>query len=144
MPKIQFKALEKDAILPKYGSDAAIGVDLYTMRNSLEYVLFPGERVMVRTGLAVAIPHGYYGRIAPRSGLAYKNGIVVLAGVIDPDYRGEIGVILLNTGKDGFVIRPGERIAQMIFECADRLQPEWADTLPDTVRGEGGFGSTGS
>jgi dUTP pyrophosphatase len=143
MPKVKFKALETGAILPTYGSNGAIGVDLYVMRNSHGYILFPGERVLVRTGLAVAIPEGYYGRIAPRSGLAHKHGIDVLAGVIDADYRGEIGVILLNTGKEGFALHAGDRIAQLIFECADRLIPEWTDELPETVRGDGGFGSTG-
>jgi dUTP pyrophosphatase len=143
-PKILFQALKRDAVLPKYGTPGAIGADLFKPLNSLEVGIFPGERILIKTGLAVAIPDGYYGRIAPRSGWAHKAGIDVLAGVIDSDYRGEIGVILINHGEEAFAVRPGDRIAQLIFECADRFQPEFCQQLPDTSRGDGGFGSTGA
>jgi dUTP pyrophosphatase len=106
-----------------------------------------GQRILVKTGIKVAIDDGYYGRIAPRSGLAYKNGIDVLAGVIDSDYRGDVGVILLNTSNTTFVIKNGDRIAQLVIEKIytggiDVVQSV-ADILP-TARGEGGFGSTGT
>lgn len=142
-PTILFQALRPGTILPTYGSEHAVGLDLYVPRGALERGISPGERITILTGLSVAIPDGYYGRIAPRSGLAHKNGVDVLAGVIDPDYRGEIGAILINHGSEGFAVRPGDRIAQLIFECADRMQPKFVDQLPATARGEGGFGSTG-
>jgi dUTP pyrophosphatase len=102
-----------------------------------------GERRGVHTGLSVAIPDGCYGRIAPRSGLALRHGIDTLAGVVDSDYRGEIVCILINLGDTPFEIAPGDRIAQLIIEKYDRLEPEWADHLDLTARNAGGFGSTG-
>lgn len=145
MPKVMFQQLSQGAFLPTYGSPDAIGVDLYAALSMGEHTLWPGERILIKIGIAVAIPEGFYGRIAPRSGSAFKAGIDVLAGVIDPDYRDEIGVLLINHGKECYAVRPGDRIAQMIFERADRLTPEWVGTvgLPSTVRGKGGFGSTG-
>lgn len=105
-----------------------------------------GKRALIKTGVRMALPFGQYGRIAPRSGLAYKNGIDVLAGVIDADYRGDVGVILLNTGDSDFVIRDGDRIAQIIIEKIDMDVLTIVDSIKDlglTDRGEGGFGSTG-
>lgn len=145
-PKILFQALKPDAVLPTYGSEGAIGVDLsaYIDGEGGYTMLMPGGWTLIKTGLAVAIPDGYYGRVAPRSGWALKHGIDVLAGVIDSDYRGEIGVILINHDEDRFRIDHGERIAQLIFECADRMSPAWCQQLPETQRGGGGFGSTGA
>ena len=102
-----------------------------------------GGRALIPTGISMAIPHGWYGRIAPRSGLAWKSGIDVLAGVIDADYRGDVGVIIINLGSTPFQIRHGDRIAQIIIErCADaQLVP--CQQLPETVRGDAGYGSTG-
>lgn len=102
-----------------------------------------GKRALIKTGVRMALPFGQYGRIAPRSGLAYKNGIDVLAGVIDADYRGDVGVILLNTGDSDFVIRDGDRIAQIIIEKIDMSELSVVKDLSVTDRGEGGFGSTG-
>jgi dUTP pyrophosphatase len=110
------------------------------------YVVFPGQRVVVSTGIVLQkLPCGTYGRIAPRSGLAVKHGLDTLAGVVDPDYRGEIKVVLINTDmRVPFVIKPGYRIAQLIlekYEVADVI--EVAETVVDTSRGDAGFGSTG-
>ena len=122
------------------GSAAAAGLDLY----SIEVVNLQSlERKLVRTGLAVAIPEGFYGRIAPRSGLATKNGIDVLAGVIDADYRGEIQCLLHNTGEETVELAAQAKICQLIIEKIITPDPVWAEDLPDTVRGSGGFGSTG-
>jgi len=101
-------------------------------------------RKLVKTNISISIPEGYYGRIAPRSGLAYKNGIDVLAGVIDSDYRGDIGVILFNTDHNlDFEVNVGDRIAQIIIEKCHSANWETVETLDATVRSEGGFGSSG-
>ena len=138
---VRVKKTVDDAIIPTYGSAEAAGMDLYATQS---YALDPGKRAMIGTGISVAIPIGYYGRVSPRSGLAWQNGIDVLAGVIDSDYRGEIKVILLNTGLVTHFISKGDRIAQMII--APVTQGNWnvvAD-LDETARGAGGFGSTGT
>jgi dUTP pyrophosphatase len=137
---LRFRKLDADATLPTRGSSSAAGLDLY----SIEAVrLTPQQRALVRTGLAVAIPEGYYGRIAPRSGLATKNGIDVLAGVIDADYRGEIQCLLYNTGDETVELPPQTKICQLIIEKIVTPTVAWADELPETIRGESGFGSTG-
>ena len=137
---LKFKKLDPRATLPTRGSSAAAGLDLY----SIEVVNLPSlERKLVRTGLAVAIPEGFYGRIAPRSGLATKNGIDVLAGVIDPDYRGEVQCLLHNTGNETVELPAQAKVCQLIIEKIITPDPVWAEDLPDTVRGSGGFGSTG-
>ena len=138
---LRFRKLDPSATLPTRGSSAAAGLDLY----SIEAVrLTSKQRTLVRTGLAVAIPEGYYGRIAPRSGLATKNGIDVLAGVIDADYRGEIQCLLYNTGDEIVELPAQTKICQLIIEKIVTPVAAWADELPETIRGENGFGSTGS
>jgi len=130
--------------LPEYGTEAAAGVDL---RANLEesIMLKSLERVLVKTGLFIELPVGVEAQVRPRSGLAYKNGVTVLntPGTIDADYRGEIGVILVNLSKEDFVIEHGERIAQLVI--AKHEQAEWnlVEELSETERGSGGFGSTG-
>lgn len=137
---LKFLRLHPDAKLPTRGSAGAAGLDLY----AVEGITIPaGKRAAVRTGLSVAIEPGYYGRVAPRSGLALKHGLDVLAGVIDSDYRGEIVCVLINLGEDSFFIEAGSRIAQLIVEAIATPQPEWAEELIETTRGTGGFGSTG-
>ena len=113
--RMEVTRLQPTAILPSRGSPDAAGFDLYSIEH---YVVFPGQRVVVSTGIGLnKLPDGTYGRIAPRSGLAVKHGLDVLAGVVDPDYRGEIKVVLLNTDlRNPFVIKPGYRIAQLIVE----------------------------
>lgn len=137
---LNFKKLDPRATLPTRGSRAAAGLDLY----SIEAVsLAAGQRAIVRTGLAVAIPEGFYGRVAPRSGLATKQGLDVLAGVIDADYRGEIGCLLYNSGEERIELAENSKICQLIIEKIITPQAAWADGLDDTERGGGGFGSTG-
>lgn len=140
MGTLNFKKLDPRATLPTRGSRSAAGLDLY----SIEAVsLAAGQRTIVRTGLAVAIPTGFYGRVAPRSGLATKKGLDVLAGVIDADYRGEIGCLLYNSGEERIELAEQSKICQLIIESIITPQAAWADELDDTARGGGGFGSTG-
>ena len=130
--------------LPAYATELSAGMDL---RADLEspVVLEPLERVLVPTGLFIALPAGFEAQVRPRSGLAAKYGITVLntPGTIDADYRGEIKVILVNLSHTPFQIVPGERIAQMVIARHERVEWEEAESLDETVRGTGGFGSTG-
>jgi dUTP diphosphatase len=137
---LNFKRLDPKATLPTRGSHASAGLDLYSIEDVR---IPPKQRVLARTGLAVAIPVGFYGRVAPRSGLAVKNGLDVLAGVIDSDYRGEVCCALLNTGDETIELQQGSRLCQLIIEQIITPSPAWADELDDTTRGEDGFGSTG-
>lgn len=131
--------------LPKYETDASAGMDV---RANLDQpiTLAPLQRALIKTGLFVALPKGYEMQVRPRSGLAYKKGITVLnsPGTIDADYRGEIGVLLVNLSDQEFVVHDGERIAQLVI--APHMQPYWQEqiSLEETTRGEGGFGSTGT
>jgi len=135
-----FKRLDERAVLPTRGSSSSAGLDLY----SIEPIsLGSGQRGIARTGLSVAIPEGYYGRVAPRSGLARKQGLDVLAGVIDADYRGEIGCLLINTGAETIELPAQSKICQLIIEKIITPGAVWADDLSETARGSGGFGSTG-
>ena len=130
--------------LPNYETIASAGMDLRA--NITESItLKPLERAIIKTGLFIALPIGYEAQVRPRSGLAAKNGITVLnsPGTIDADYRGEIGVILVNLSNDDFVIQNGERIAQMIIAKHERANWIEVQELTETSRGEGGFGSTG-
>jgi dUTP pyrophosphatase len=139
--ELKFLRLHPAAKLPTRGSRQAAGLDLY----SIEAVtLAAGARAAVRTGLAVAIPEGFYGRVAPRSGLAVNYGLDVLAGVIDSDYRGEIVCAIVNHGREAFTLDAGQRVAQLIIEAIITPEAVWADALDETARGAGGFGSTGS
>ncbi len=138
---LRFRRLDERARLPTRGSLFAAGLDLYSVEAM---TLAPGERAAVRTGLSVAIPHGFYGRVAPRSGLAVEHGLDVLAGVIDSDYRGEVKCALINHGSEPLRIEVGQRIAQLIIEAIATPRPAWADDLDETSRGAGGFGSTGT
>lgn len=143
MKKVLITKNQQNAIIPTRGSVKAAGYDLYSTEN---YVLKTGERKLFKTGLNMAIPSGMYGRIAPRSGLAFKKGIDVLAGVIDEDYRGDVGVILINLGQEDFNVVAGDRIAQIIFEFYNEIdfqeQSNSQDSIGNTERGSGGFGST--
>ncbi len=138
---IKIKLLSENAKVPFRANETDAGADL---RSSEIATIAPLERKAVGTGISVEIPEGYYGRIAPRSGLAYKNGIDVLAGVLDSSYRGEIKVILFNTDKENnFEINKGDRIAQLIIEDHFNFDFEVVEDLSETKRGLGGFGSTG-
>lgn len=140
MTNLPTKLLNDNAVIPTYGSDSAAGMDLYA---AFAETIPAGQHRIVKTGIAMKIPDGFYGRIAPRSGLAYKNGIDVFAGVIDNDYRGEIGIILYNAGSEPFHVQPGDRVAQMIITPYEMAMPYVVEDLDDTARGSGGFGSTG-
>jgi dUTP pyrophosphatase len=158
-PMLEVKRLFDDAYLPRKGSTRAAGYDLHahsyvfivdgkigkTVKLDDDVVLIPANsRCLVKTGIAVAVPEGCYGRVAPRSGLALKNGIDILAGVIDEDYRGEVGVILVNLNSEPFEVRKGDRIAQFICERIVYPELEEVDELDNTKRGAEGFGSTGA
>lgn len=130
--------------LPQYATPNSAGLDL---RANLEssIVLKPMERKLVPTGLFVALPTGYEGQVRPRSGLAIKKGITVLnsPGTVDADYRGEIGVILVNLSNEDFIIEPGERIAQLVIAKHEQAEWEPVENLDETERGRGGFGHSG-
>jgi len=141
--KVQIINKSKHA-LPNYETIASAGMDLRA--NILEAItLKPLERAIVKTGLFIALPVGTEAQVRPRSGLAAKNGITVLnsPGTVDADYRGEIGVILVNLSNDDFVINDGERIAQLVIAKHERAEWDIVDVLSETERGAGGFGSTG-
>lgn len=137
---LRVKRLHSDAQLPVRGSPGAAGYDLTSMEA---VVVLPGKRAVVATGVSVELPPGVYGRVAPRSGLAVKHGIQVGAGVIDPDYRGELKVVLFNHDMNPYVIKPGYRIAQLVLERYEAPGVEEVFESTETQRGEGGFGSTG-
>ena len=139
--QINVKKLSDNAIIPAKGSAFAAGYDLYAAEDA---IVSCSARKLIKTNISMEITPGYYGRIAPRSGLAYKNGIDVLAGVIDSDYRGDIGVILYNSDKNiDFIVKKGDRIAQIIFEACYSATLNEAENLDNTLRQSGGFGSTG-
>lgn len=136
---LRFKKLDSRAVLPQRGSVLAAGLDVCSIED---IELGPKQRTTAKTGLAVAIPPGFYGRIAPRSGLASKHGLDVLAGVIDSDYRGEILCLLYNTGDEPIKLAAGSKICQLILEQIITPEAAWATDLDETARGAGGFGST--
>ncbi len=147
MVHVSIKRLEHAAelLLPAYETAHAAGMDLMACIPA-DMQLQPGERALVPTGFAIALPEGFEAQVRPRSGLAVKHGITVLnaPGTIDADYRGEIGVILINLGQAAFAISRGMRIAQMVIAPVARAAWHETDTLDDTQRGSGGFGSTGT
>lgn len=144
MPKIAVKKLNENAILPTYGSEFAAGADLYALPGE-EIVIAPGETKLIHTGLAMEIPEGYGGFIYARSGLASKRGLAPAnkVGVVDADYRGEVMVALHNHSLVPQTVASGERVAQLVIAPFLKVQFEEAEELNTTVRGEGGFGSTG-
>ena len=138
---MKVKKLAYEARLPTRGSGGAVGYDLYSIDT---VVIPPRHRALLSTGIAVVLPPGVYGRVAPRSSLALKYGIQVGAGVIDPDYTGEVKVILFNHGHADFEVNKGDRIAQLILEKCDTPEVVEIGLLEETERGSGGFGSTGA
>ena len=134
----------KDFDVPSYQTDEAAGVDLSaSIENSVK--IRPWEREIIPCGISIAMPKGLEAQIRPRSGLAFKHGITILntPGTIDSDYRGEIKVVLINLSKDEFTIHPKDRIAQMVLTPIIKMELEETNELPESIRGEGGFGSTG-
>lgn len=136
-------ALEEGAYLPSYATEGSAGMDLRIIED---VHLEPGQRILARTGIRAAIPQGYEGQVRPRSGLALKKGISMVntPGTIDSDYRGEIGIILINLGQDVVQLNAGERVAQLVICPVTRAAWQVTNSLDATERGGGGFGSTGT
>ena len=134
------KKLSYDSTIPTRGSDGSVGYDLY---SNMDCVIRASERGLVSTGITVVLPSGVYGRVAPRSGLAVKHGIQVGAGVIDPDYTGEVKVVLFNHDDKDFDVKKGDRIAQLVLEKCETPPITEINIVEDTDRGSAGFGSTG-
>ena len=144
MVKILIKKINRKVITPKYKTDGSSGVDLSAFLDK-EVVIKPNSSELIPTGLQVAIPEEFEIQIRPRSGLAAKESIGVLnsPGTIDSDYRGELKIILFNHSNKDFIINNGDRIAQMVLVPILKMEFEEVDSLPNTIRGQGGFGSTG-
>ena len=132
--------VHSDATLPTRGTPCSAGLDLHTIR---EVAIDPTSSALVETGIAVKVPEGYYGRIAPRSGVSVRTGLVVNAGVIDSDYRGEVKIVFNNFTKAEIKFNKGDKVAQLILEKIGMFEVEEVASLDSTERGEGGFGSTG-
>jgi dUTP pyrophosphatase len=141
--KIQVHYSGKHA-LPQFETTQSAGMDLRANIDA-PVVLQPGDRALIPTGIKMALPDGYEAQIRPRSGLAYKHGITVLnsPGTIDADYRGDVGVLLINHGREAFTVEDGMRVAQMVVAQYSQFEWESAEDLDETARGAGGFGSTG-
>jgi dUTP pyrophosphatase len=138
--EIKVKKLDKDAELPDFAHEHDAAIDL---RSVEEGIIQPMEKKVFKTGLAFAIPKGYAGLVWDRSGMAGKHSIHTMAGVIDAGYRGEIGIVLINLGKEPFKVEKGMRIAQLLFHPILNVKIQEAEELDETSRGESGFGSTG-
>jgi dUTP pyrophosphatase len=143
MVNVKITKIKDNAIIPKYAKPGDAGVDLCSTE---EYLLKPGDRCLVSTGIKIALPQGHEAQVRPRSGLALKHGISIVntPGTVDSDYRGEIGIILINHGQDDFKVEPGMRIAQMVINKVEHANFEEVDLLDKTDRGEGGFGHSGT
>lgn len=142
--KVQFHRLHKNAVTPEYQTAGAAAMDVVACIDE-PITIAPHERAIIPTGFAMALPIGYEAQIRARSGLAAKHGIMPANGVgtIDADYRGEVGVIVLNTSNESFTVEPGMRIAQMVVQQYETVQWQEVETLDETERGAGGYGSTG-
>ena len=138
--KLYVRKITSFATVPTKGTSESAGYDLY---SAYAYIIEPWKRIIVQTDLQIAVPNGTYGRIVSRSGLSAKYGLHVGAGVIDPDYRGNVGVVLFNFGNQSYDIKKGERIAQLICEKIKLPQIEVVESFTETIRGAEGFGSTG-
>jgi dUTP pyrophosphatase len=138
---VKIKFTDK-TLIPVYATNGAAGADLKAGEDGC---IFPGEIRLVKTGVFLEIPEGFEGQVRPRSGLALKYGITILnsPGTIDSDYRGEVGVILANFGKEVFEFKKGDRIAQLVFSKVEKIEFQLVDTFEETDRGSGGFGHTG-
>lgn len=143
--KIEIKKLKENAIVPRYATEHSAGMDLAACIDE-PVTIAPGERAIIPTGIAIALPPGYEAQIRGRSGMAAKHGIMPANGIgtIDADYRGEIGLITLNTSNKPFIVEPGMRLAQMVIARYETVEWNEVKELDETVRGDGGYGSTGS
>jgi dUTP pyrophosphatase len=140
---IQKLAGQEDINLPRYMTELSAGMDIFAAVKA-DTVISPGERKLIPTGIAVAVPEGYAAEIRPRSGLALRSGVTIVnsPGTIDADYRGEIGLIMINHGQEPFIVRRGERVAQMVVQRICRVKWLESPNLPATSRGQRGFGHT--
>jgi len=141
--RVEIKILDHDIPAPQYAHEGDAGCDL---RSRIDQIIPPGERALIPSGIAIALPAGYAGFVQPRSGLALKHGISIVntPGLIDSKYRGEIGVILINTDKaEAFEVKKGDKIAQLVIQKVEYVDFAVVDELDETVRGANGFGSTG-
>lgn len=141
-PKIKFVKIHEDAVIPKKAHKSDAGMDLYAVEKE---TLKPAEFKVIKLGFKMSLPFGYEAQVRPRSGLAAKKGVTVLntPGTVDADYRGEVGAILINHSKEIFEIEKGDRVAQMVISKLDKFVVKEVKSLDKTVRGEGGYGSTG-
>jgi len=141
---IQVLKIRETAVLPEYQTTGAAAADVHACLDE-PMILQPMERKMMPTGIALAIPNGYEVQLRARSGLSIKHGITMVNGVgtIDSDYRGEVGVLMINLGQEAFTVEPGMRIAQMVLSKCEQIEWQPVDVLDETVRGIGGYGSTG-
>ncbi|MFC1685593.1 dUTP diphosphatase [Nanoarchaeota archaeon] len=139
---VRIQKIHEHAIMPKYVHEGDSGMDLFSVA---EHVLKPGERVLIGTGLKVAVPLGYEGQVRPKSGLALKHGVTVVntPGTLDAGYRGELGVIAINHGTDNYTVEKNQKVAQLVINKIEIVGLEEVQDLEDTARGAGGFGSTG-
>lgn len=144
MNELRVKLLREGARIPSYATDGAAGLDLSALPDA-PMTLAPGARCAVPTGIALELPAGHEGQVRPRSGLARRHGVTVAnaPGTIDEDFRGEVHVLLVNLGSEELVIQPGDRVAQLVVAPVTRVAVTVHESLSDTARGEGGFGSTG-
>ncbi len=144
-PRVRFRRLRPDAVVPAYMTADAAGLDLAAALDA-PVTLAPGARAAIGTGLAMELPRGFEGQVRPRSGLAKNHGVTVVnaPGTIDADYRGEIAVLLINLGAEPVAITPGMRVAQLVIAPVVQASIELVDELSATARGAGGFGSTGA
>ena len=140
--KVQITKIKDNAKIPSYAHKGDTGMDLYSTED---YTIKPGERVLVSTGIKIALPNGFEAQVRAKSGLALKYGLTVLnaPGTIDSEYRGEVGVITINLGQETYEVKAGEKIAQLVIKNVCEAELEELDNLDDTTRGDGGFGSTG-
>jgi dUTP pyrophosphatase len=142
MTSLKVLRLEDNSFVPRRGTEYAAGLDLF---SPIDAVIFPSDRMLIKLNISIELPIGTFGHILPRSGLALKNGIHVGAGIIDSDYRGNVGVLLFNLSDQPFNIFKGDRIAQLVIKRYEILEPEEVNnSLSSTDRGVGGFGSTGN
>ncbi len=139
--KVKIKKLKENAIVPRYAHEGDAAMDLFSTEN---YLVLAGTRQLVSIGIAMELPEGYFASIRDKSGLAYRKGITLLGGVIEYTYRGEYGVIVLNTGDEDFEIKAGDKIAQVVIAPVATAEVEVVEDLGETARGDGAWGSTGT
>ena len=140
--KVRINRTDKELPMPHYKYDGDAGMDIY---SKVDEIIFPGQYKMIPTGIKVEVPYGFEMQVRPRSGLAAKHGVSIVnsPGTVDHQYRGEVGVVLINHGKEDFHVKRGDRIAQMVFKKIEIVRLEETEDLTESSRGEGGFGSTG-